>query len=107
MTLGHPRLIGRGRELELLGAAWQQASDGRPRMLVVSGEPGIGKTRLVEEFRARVGLAGPLGDGAGSGGSLMMGDCLPMLDGAVAYAPLVAAMEHPAGDPDAAARVQN
>ena len=47
-------LVGRTTELERLAAAWDQAVSGRVTIALVSGEPGIGKTRLVSEFaRAR------------------------------------------------------
>lgn len=44
------KLIGRTAQLKVLAEAWQQASQGKGLMVLVAGEPGIGKTRLVEEF---------------------------------------------------------
>jgi len=38
--------IGRDKELELLLRCWQQAKAGKGRVVLVSGEPGIGKSRL-------------------------------------------------------------
>ncbi|GAA4877141.1 ATP-binding protein [Actinomycetospora straminea] len=46
-----PPLIGRGPERARLGAAWRSA-EGRARFVLVSGEAGVGKSRLVDEFRA-------------------------------------------------------
>ncbi|MGO8951213.1 MAG: ATP-binding protein [Ktedonobacterales bacterium] len=43
-------LIGRKQEWELLHKVWHAASSGEPRFVLVTGEAGIGKTRLVEEF---------------------------------------------------------
>ncbi|MGA9866405.1 MAG: AAA family ATPase [Acetobacteraceae bacterium] len=40
-------LIGRQEELELLQRRWAQAKDGRGRVVLISGEPGIGKSRLL------------------------------------------------------------
>jgi tetratricopeptide (TPR) repeat protein len=46
--------VGRERELREMEAVWQRAVNGRPQLLFVAGEPGIGKTRLATEFaRAR------------------------------------------------------
>jgi hypothetical protein len=39
-------LIGRGEELELLLRRWHQAKAGDGRVALISGEPGIGKSRL-------------------------------------------------------------
>jgi DNA-binding SARP family transcriptional activator/tetratricopeptide (TPR) repeat protein len=41
---------GREEEIAALRHAWQQAAGGRSRVAVVSGEAGIGKTRLLREF---------------------------------------------------------
>jgi DNA-binding SARP family transcriptional activator/predicted ATPase len=45
-----PTLIGRHREWEMLHQTWQRAIGGRPHLILVSGEAGIGKSRLAEEF---------------------------------------------------------
>ena len=43
---GTTPLIGRDEELDLLLRRWQQAKSGEGRVVLVSGEPGIGKSRL-------------------------------------------------------------
>ena len=43
-------LIGRDAELGELSRHWQDASAGRRRVVVLVGDPGIGKTRLAAEF---------------------------------------------------------
>src|SRR5881227_1855360 len=45
-----PTLIGREREWEQLHDAWQHAIDGGPHFVLVTGEAGVGKSRLTEEF---------------------------------------------------------
>jgi class 3 adenylate cyclase/tetratricopeptide (TPR) repeat protein len=44
-------LIGRDRELRDLLALWSRALDGEGQVVTISGEAGIGKSRIVEEFR--------------------------------------------------------
>jgi class 3 adenylate cyclase/predicted ATPase len=43
---GTTPLVGRDEELDLLTRRWQQAKVGEGRVVLVSGEPGIGKSRL-------------------------------------------------------------
>ncbi len=45
-------MVGRDAERARLGAAWRDAGAGIARLAVITGEPGVGKTRLVEEFRS-------------------------------------------------------
>lgn len=47
-------LVGREEELSLLLSRWEQVREGHGQLALVMGEPGIGKSRLVEEFRARI-----------------------------------------------------
>jgi DNA-binding SARP family transcriptional activator len=49
-----PRVVGRERDLMALEAALARASGGQPSAVVVEGEPGIGKSALIDAFRARV-----------------------------------------------------
>jgi DNA-binding SARP family transcriptional activator/predicted ATPase len=53
-------LVGRTMEWHRLASAWQSAVEDGPRVAVISGEPGIGKTRLADELYqscVRQGLA--------------------------------------------------
>jgi len=46
------RLIGRSREWDVLQRAWKTASRGQTRAVLLTGDPGIGKTRLLEEMHS-------------------------------------------------------
>ena len=48
-------LVGREHELDLLLDRWQQAKEGEGQIVLLSGEPGIGKSRLVRALRERLG----------------------------------------------------
>ena len=48
------RLAGRDEELGVLGQAWQEASTGAARLVVVTGPAGIGKSSLVEALELQV-----------------------------------------------------
>jgi DNA-binding SARP family transcriptional activator/Tfp pilus assembly protein PilF len=67
MTPGHrpgsaalftPDLVGRGPALAELEAAWASCRSGQLTAVVIEGETGIGKTRLVEEFLRGAGIDG-------------------------------------------------
>src|SRR5713226_267045 len=47
-------LVGREEELALLRRRWRQAQDGEGHVVLLSGEPGIGKSRLVQELKYKV-----------------------------------------------------
>ncbi|MGC9333468.1 MAG: protein kinase domain-containing protein, partial [Anaerolineae bacterium] len=71
------RMVGRERELQQAGDLWTSVLSGRGQTLLISGEPGIGKTRLVQELTALVQV---------SGGQVLMGACYA--EGGVPYAPI-------------------
>jgi len=70
------RMVGRERELQQARDLWNSARSGQGQMLLLSGEPGIGKTRLVQELTAQVQV---------SGGRALAGACYA--EGGVPYAP--------------------
>lgn len=44
--------VGRDDESYLLASRWRRVREGEGQLVLLTGEPGIGKTRLIEEFRA-------------------------------------------------------
>ncbi len=46
--------VGRQRELRSLDENWCLVQAGQPRLVHISGEPGIGKSRLVQQFRENI-----------------------------------------------------
>jgi predicted ATPase/class 3 adenylate cyclase len=48
-------LVGRDEELELLWRRWQQATEGEGQVVLLSGEAGIGKSRLIQALVERLG----------------------------------------------------
>jgi len=52
---GDAPLIGREEELELLLRRWAQAQSGSGRVVLISAEPGVGKSRLAEALAERIG----------------------------------------------------
>jgi class 3 adenylate cyclase/tetratricopeptide (TPR) repeat protein len=47
-------LVGRDEELDVLLRRWEQAKSGEGRVVLVSGEPGIGKSRLTAALSQRI-----------------------------------------------------
>src|SRR5215813_4376922 len=51
---GETPLVGRDEEIELLRRRWEQAKTGEGRVVLISGEPGIGKSRLTAALSAHI-----------------------------------------------------
>jgi class 3 adenylate cyclase/tetratricopeptide (TPR) repeat protein len=47
-------LVGRDEEIAILMRRWERARQGDGQLVLIVGEPGIGKSRLIEEFHARL-----------------------------------------------------
>ena len=54
MTRGLTPLVGREQEVALLLERWAQVKDGTGQVVLLSGEPGIGKSRLVQVLKEHV-----------------------------------------------------
>jgi class 3 adenylate cyclase/predicted ATPase len=48
-------LVGREEEMAILTRRWERARQGDGQLVLIVGEPGLGKSRLIEEFRTRLG----------------------------------------------------
>jgi DNA-binding SARP family transcriptional activator/predicted ATPase len=55
-----PTLVGRRREWEDLLAVWNRVIDGAPHFVAITGEAGLGKSRLAEEFLTWAGQHGAI-----------------------------------------------
>src|SRR6185369_15880688 len=51
-------LVGRGEELDLLLRRWRQAQDGEGQVVLLGGEAGIGKSRILSVLRERLEAQG-------------------------------------------------
>jgi DNA-binding CsgD family transcriptional regulator/tetratricopeptide (TPR) repeat protein len=89
-----PILVGRVEELQVLEAALGRATNSEPAVVLVGGEAGVGKTRLVAELTARC---------AADGTRVLTGGCVPVGDGALPYAPIVEGLRALVGDLGASA----
>ena len=47
-------LVGRDDEMAMLMRRWERARQGDGQLVMIVGEPGLGKSRLIEEFHARL-----------------------------------------------------
>src|SRR5690242_14453279 len=72
-----PALIGRETELAELAAALARAEAGEPVAVLVAGEAGVGKSRLVRQFISAVPRR------------VWQGNCPPIGEGLLPYAPVI------------------
>src|SRR5690349_10266897 len=77
-------VVGRERQRAALDTAWTEASAGRLRIVVLRGEPGIGKTTLVDAAAERYEQGG---------GLILWGACVPEGEAALPFAPLRDALQ--------------
>jgi len=81
--LGARRLVGRGEELARLDALLASAASGQPGFAIVSGDAGVGKTRLLEELVDRAVAAGH---------TALIGSCVQVGDFGLPYLPIIDAL---------------
>ena len=84
---GATPLVGREEELELLLRRWANAKSGEGRVVLISAEPGIGKSRLTGAFQERI---------ASEPHRLLRYFCSPHHRESALY-PIVGQLEHAAG----------
>ncbi|HID93368.1 MAG TPA: hypothetical protein EYP60_04645, partial [bacterium (Candidatus Stahlbacteria)] len=54
----NPKFVGRGKELAELQSLYEETKKGKGSLVLIGGETGIGKTRLMQEYRYQVQIAG-------------------------------------------------
>ncbi|RFU44406.1 AAA family ATPase [Paraburkholderia sp. DHOC27] len=81
------RFVGRAREMAQLAAAMKQVRSGTSQLVVVTGEPGIGKSALLKAF-STAEISGP--DDAW----LAEGSCIEGYGGREPYYPVLQALKH-------------
>src|SRR5918997_4977734 len=89
------RFVGRAGQLAELEAALHDAAGKRSSLVLVAGESGVGKSRLLDEL---------IGRGRELDALVLAGDCVELGEGELPYAPLIGALRpllrdgHPAFD---------
>lgn len=78
-----PQFVGRREELAALEAAVARAHEGSGSVVLVAGEAGMGKSRLISELAERAER---------NGMTVVVGECLPLGEGELPYAPVVGAL---------------
>jgi predicted ATPase/DNA-binding CsgD family transcriptional regulator len=75
--------VGRGAELARLDSLLASAESGQPGFAVISGDAGVGKTRLLEELEIRAAAAGH---------TVLIGSCVQVGDFGLPYLPIIDAL---------------
>jgi predicted ATPase len=82
----HRRVVGRSKPMAELRAAFESTLEGSGLMVCLAGEPGLGKTTVVEDFLADL-------EARGVSSSIARGRCSERLTGSEAYLPFLEALE--------------
>jgi ATP/maltotriose-dependent transcriptional regulator MalT len=83
LQVSSPVLVGRSGPLAALETALAEAARGRPSAIMVGGEAGVGKSRLISEFGERSG---------GAGARVLIGGCLELGAESLPFAPFTAVL---------------
>ena len=83
VRVSSPVLVGRAEYLAALATALERARAGEPAAVLIGGEAGVGKSRLVGEFWARA---------AGAGVRVLVGACLDLGVEGLPFAPFAAVL---------------
>jgi DNA-binding CsgD family transcriptional regulator/tetratricopeptide (TPR) repeat protein len=95
--ISSPVFVGRRPELAALDAVLARAGNGDGSAVLVEGEAGIGKSRLMARLESR---------GRAAGLTVLAGECLPLAEGELAFAPIVAALRSVMLDPEVLAGIE-
>ena len=80
-----PVLVGRGKQMAALDAAFADVRQGDPTAVLLGGEAGVGKSRLVSEF-------GQAAEAAGA--CVLVGGCLELGTDGLPFAPFTAILRN-------------
>jgi ATP/maltotriose-dependent transcriptional regulator MalT len=89
MRVSSPVLVGRSGQLSVLDTALTEACAGQPSAVLVGGEAGVGKSRLVNEFADR---------SRGKGARVLAGGCLELGVDGLPFAPFTSMLRDLARD---------
>jgi ATP/maltotriose-dependent transcriptional regulator MalT len=78
-------IVGRAVERDVITAVYASVAAGQPQLLLITGEAGIGKTRLIEDLVQQV-------RSAERAAQVRIGESAPLAGAALAYGPFVAAL---------------
>jgi DNA-binding CsgD family transcriptional regulator/tetratricopeptide (TPR) repeat protein len=81
--------VGRKQELSVLTGGLEAASSGTPAAVIVGGEAGVGKSRLLEELAAFAETAGV---------RTLTGACVSLIDSSAPLLPVIGALRQAGGD---------
>ncbi|MBV9165303.1 MAG: AAA family ATPase, partial [Solirubrobacterales bacterium] len=95
--ISSPVFVGRAAELATFDRLLEQAAVGTGGALLVAGEAGIGKSRLVAELEARADKSDAL---------VLAGECMELAGGELAFAPIVTALRPVVDDRNAVEQLE-